>query len=185
MRAAHSPSALAELGLRVAANLCSSDLFLNSSKIALYAPHRGEVDVLSAFDALKKSGKRAFFPRVCGEGLKFFEVLRADELSPGSFSIPEPPADPSREAAVPELDLMVVPGLCFDRFGSRVGSGKGFYDRAAANTEPSKVCAVAYGFQFVDFELPREPHDRRAGFVITERGVFRAQQITKRNGDEK
>lgn len=166
---------LAELGLRIASNFSGSDLFLNASNIALYSPLGKEAGVSGVLEDLTRLGKRAFFPRVCGNKLRFFEVSRACELSPGSFGIAEPSALRSREIPVSDLDLMVVPGICFDRFGSRIGYGKGFYDRAIGDLKAGKVCAAAYSFQVADFELPTEPHDRRVGFVITERGVFRAK----------
>lgn len=181
LRAAKPPSVLAELGARVAANVLRSRMFLDAEKIALYSPVGGEVDTSELLSEITRRGKRAFFPRVCGNGLRFFEA-RGDELSAGSFGIAEPPAEPEREAAVSGLDLVVVPGVCFDRFGSRIGYGKGFYDRAIRGLDRGGVCAVAYSFQFVDFEIPAEPRDERVGFVITERGVFRAE--TKKGGDK-
>lgn len=167
-------SFLSELGLRIAAGFSGSDLFLNASNIALYSPLGKEAGVSGVLADLTRLGKKAFFPRVCGNDLRFFEVSRPCELSPGSFGIAEPSLR-SREIAVSDLDLMVVPGICFDRFGSRIGYGKGFYDRAIGDLKDGKVCAAAYLFQVVDFELPAEPHDRRVGFLVTEHGVFRAE----------
>ena len=181
MRDGSPPPVLADFSARIVANLCGGALFDSSNTIALYAARAGEVDLSAAVPLIRAAGKRAFFPRVCPEGLRFFEVHSTDELSPGSFSIPEPPARGEREALPPEIDLIVVPGVCFDRFGFRVGSGKGFYDRATADVDPARVCGAAYSFQFVSFEIPAEPHDRRAGFVVTEEGVFGAQ--TKRKGE--
>ncbi len=179
LRAGKSASALAELSSRVVDKLLSDSLFSDSSAVALYSPVGGEVDISGVLSDLIRLGKKAFFPKVCGSDLRFFEVAGAQDLSPGAFGIAEPEAEPGREIAVSELDLMVVPGICFDRFGSRVGYGKGFYDRAMRNLSAEKVCAVAYSFQIADFEIPAEPHDRRVGFVITERGVFRAETEKK------
>ncbi|MCY3973229.1 MAG: 5-formyltetrahydrofolate cyclo-ligase [Candidatus Dadabacteria bacterium] len=176
------PSVLADLSARVVANLCGGALFESSHTIALYAAHAGEVDLSAAVPLIRAAGKRVFFPRVCPEGLRFFEVRSTDELSPGSFSIPEPAVDGGREALPSGLDLMVIPGLCFDRFGFRVGSGKGFYDRATEGVDPARVCGAAYSFQLVSFEIPAESHDRRAGFIVTEEGVFGVQ--TKREGEK-
>ncbi len=182
LRAGKSSLALAELSSQIAASFLQSNLLLHASKVALYHPLGNEVDTSAVFSDLISLGKRVFFPRVCGSDLRFFEVSGPENLSPGSFGVAEPPAESAREIAVSDLELMVVPGICFDRFGSRIGYGKGFYDRAMGELSGEKVCAAAYSFQFVDFELPTEPHDRRVGFVATEHGVFRAQ--TKRTGEK-
>ncbi len=176
LREAKPPSVLKALSSRIATGICGSRIFRDSSNIALYFPVRGEADVTAILPEIAKCGKRAFLPRVCGDRLRFFEVTSAAGLLPGAFSIPEPPEDPEREIEVCELDLMVVPGVCFDVFGSRVGYGKGLYDRAACDLSPEKLCGAMYLFQFVDFELPHEPHDRRVGFMATERGVLRMKK---------
>lgn len=176
LRAEKPPSELAELSSAISSELLRSGLFRSASTVALYSAVRGEADLSPILPAMRGNGKKVFFPRVCGRNLRFFEVSDAGELSAGSFSIPEPPEDPAREVAPSDIDLIVVPGLCFDRSGSRIGYGGGFYDRAARGLNPEKLCAAAYSFQFVDFEIPSEPHDARVGFVITERGVFRVRK---------
>ncbi|WP_462137582.1 5-formyltetrahydrofolate cyclo-ligase [Candidatus Mycalebacterium sp.] len=177
LRAEKSASELAELSSAISSEIFRSDIFRSARAVALYSAVRGEVDVSSILPVMRESGKKVFFPRVCGQDLRFFEVSdAAGELSAGSFSIPEPPEDPAREAAPSDIDLIVVPGLCFDRSGSRIGYGKGFYDRATRGLNPEKVCAAAYSFQFVDFEIPSESHDARVGFVITERGISRVRK---------
>ncbi|QMU56005.1 MAG: 5-formyltetrahydrofolate cyclo-ligase [Candidatus Mycalebacterium zealandia] len=181
LRVARSASELAGLSSAISSEIVNSDIFRSAQTVALYSAVRGEVDVSPVLPVLRESGKKVFFPRVCGRDLRFFEVSDAGELSAGSFSIPEPPEDPAREAAPSDIDLIVVPGLCFDRSGSRIGYGKGFYDRTTRGLNTEKVCAAAYSFQFVDFEIPSEPHDARVGFVITERGVFRARKEGLKN----
>ena len=179
LRAEKSPEILSELSSAVASRLAASGIFQEAKTVALYFAVRGEADVSSVLPAMRKSGKKAFFPRVCGRGLRFFEVSDASELSPGSFSIPEPREDSAREIAPSDIDLVVVPGLCFDHSGSRIGYGKGFYDRATRGLNPEKVCATAYSFQIVDFEIPSDPYDARVGFVITQRGLFRVRKDGK------
>ncbi len=182
LRKERASSVLAELSLQIVENLCGCEIFLSSQKIALYSPRNAEVDILPVLSRLRRFGKRAFFPRVSGENLRFLEVSDSSELVPGSFSIPEPPEGPGREISVTELDLVVAPGICFDRFGVRVGYGGGFYDRATSGLPTEKVCGAAYSFQFVDFELPFDSGDVRVGSVITEHGIFRAQE--KRIGEK-
>jgi 5-formyltetrahydrofolate cyclo-ligase len=92
------------------------------------------------------------------------------DLVPGKFGIPEPrPETPC--VAPTEPDLLVVPGVAFDRRGHRVGYGKGYYDRLLAVTG-APVMALAYGFQLVE-HIPDEPHDRCMDYILTPEELIR------------
>jgi 5-formyltetrahydrofolate cyclo-ligase len=67
------------------------------------------------------------------------------------------------------LDVVVVPGIAFDRSGGRLGQGGGWYDRALAALCPrAVVIGVCFECQLAATSLPFEEHDRRAGVVLTE-----------------
>ena len=80
------------------------------------------------------------------------------------WGIPEPPASMPQEVAQPgDIDLIVVPGLGFDRRGNRIGQGKGYYDRFIArmmtgNAKHPKLVAVALQCQLVE-DIPVSPLD--------------------------
>ena len=63
--------------------------------------------------------------------------------------------------------LCLVPGLCFDNKGYRLGYGKGYYDRFLPRCERAVIAAVAYELQRVD-ELETEPWDVAMDLVFTE-----------------
>ena len=93
------------------------------------------------------------------------------ELRPGRYGVLEPPA----QAAVirpEEGDLVLVPGVAFDRAGNRLGRGQGFYDRAfpASAPRPPLLIGVAYQIQLVD-AVPHAETDRRVDAVVTELGL--------------
>ena len=72
--------------------------------------------------------------------------------------MPEPVAPEWTDPA--ELDLMLVPGLAFDRAGNRLGFGRGFYDRLIARCRPDlRTLGVAAPWQLIP-AVPAEPHDR-------------------------
>jgi len=71
------------------------------------------------------------------------------------------------------LDIVLVPGLAFDKSGNRLGYGMGFYDRLLAQLRPDCLrVAITCDALFVD-ELPAEAHDVPMTHVITESGVTR------------
>ncbi|MCH5213808.1 MAG: 5-formyltetrahydrofolate cyclo-ligase [Muribaculaceae bacterium] len=136
--------------------------FQLAEKILLYHSLPDELDTRS-FLRKWKDRKRFFLPRVNGVNL---ELLPYDEsrLEIGSFHIEEPKGDELHP--VEEMELIIVPGVAFDKKGRRLGRGKGFYDRLLADSKATKI-GIAYEFQLMD-ELPSEEHDIPMDFVITE-----------------
>lgn len=135
--------------------------FLLAENILMY---HSLPDELSTRQFLAKWGKRKkfFLPRVNGVNL---EILPYDEsrLELGSFHIEEPTGDDLANAD--EIELVVVPGVAFDRKGRRLGRGKGYYDRFLNESKATKV-GVGYEFQLVD-EVPSEPHDISMDIILT------------------
>ena len=88
------------------------------------------------------------------------------------WKIPEPPSDMPTVTAKPgDIDLMIVPGLGFDRTRNRLGQGKGYYDRfiekMTKNGEALPLVAVALKPQLVvDSEIPVAPYDQRMDMVV-------------------
>lgn len=140
--------------------------FLLADRIMMY---HSLPDELSTHDFLRKwAGKKRFYlPRVNGANL---DVLPYEEtrLELGSFHIEEPIGDHTTDPA--EIELVVVPGVAYDRKGRRLGRGKGFYDRFLQHTKATKI-GVGYEFQLLD-ELPAESHDISMDIVITQNNTI-------------
>ena len=72
-----------------------------------------------------------------------------------------------------ELDLLVIPGLAFDRQGGRLGYGKGYFDRLLPGARPDALlAAVAFECQLFD-TVPMQPYDVRVDAVVTETDIYR------------
>lgn len=139
-----------------------SAAFQLAEKILMYHSLSDELDTRSFLNKWK--GRKQFFlPRVNGVDL---ELLPYDEsrLEIGSFHIEEPTGNDTYP--VEEIEMIVVPGVAFDRKGARLGRGKGFYDRLLKTAKAMKI-GVGYEFQLLD-QLPSEPHDVAMDMVITE-----------------
>lgn len=123
-------------------------------------------------------GKRILCPRVRPRprGLESLEIRSLDDLEENDRGLWEP--DPERARAVgPDepIDLVVVPGLAFDRAGNRLGYGAGFYDRFLATTDAVRV-ALAFSLQLVD-AVPVEPHDQPVDWIVTEREAIACRRV--------
>lgn len=107
-------------------------------------------------------------------GLWYLESM--DELIIGKWKILEPPKDrwgePGKEVDPKDLDLVMVPGVGFDRNGGRMGNGQGYYDRLLDNVRPdAPLVAICYESQLFD-EILVAPHDVYMDKVITEKAVY-------------
>ena len=141
--------------------------------ILLYVPIKGEPNVLGCFEAARTAGKQIAFP-ICHpetRTMTFGIVSSPDELTAGAYGIPEPPASATLyQPSKHEHDLCVVPGVCFDRHGHRIGYGKGYYDRFLATFGGASVGLTPH--RFLRNELPHGRFDRPIDLILTERGVF-------------
>lgn len=154
---------------RVVELLRASSEFKNAEQVALFAAQPWEIDLAGLWNARPEA---CVLPRVEGDRLHFHFVKSWADLKVGYKGILEPPATAVPAGAFRETDLLLVPGLAFDRFGGRIGSGKGFYDRFLP-TVSGQFWAVGYEQQIFDGELAQEPLDVRMGAIVTERGIFR------------
>ncbi|HEY5672964.1 MAG TPA: 5-formyltetrahydrofolate cyclo-ligase [Malonomonas sp.] len=146
--------------------LIESDCFKAARTLALYSAINNEVQTELLFAAAVAEGKRVSYPRVRSTVLEFVEVVSLPHLQLGSFGV----AEPQRGELLPvtEIDLLVVPGVAFDRSGHRLGYGKGFYDRELARVSSAAVSVgLCFDFQLCG-RLPSESHDQPVRFIATE-----------------
>ncbi len=166
-------SAEADRAARVAAeSLIGSQPARTARRIALYAALPGELPSRPLFDAVVENTGAALLPRtVDSERIEFFSVVRWEQLRPGRYGVPEPPAD-APATPLEAGDLVVVPGLAFDSKGYRLGHGKGYYDRAFASGTGESPVLVGFGYEFqVVAEVPHGEMDRRMDVIVTERAI--------------
>jgi 5-formyltetrahydrofolate cyclo-ligase len=144
--------------------------------VALYGAMRKEVPTDALHRRLAARGVRVAYPLVTRgrPTLSFHVVDDPSALAPAGFGVPSPDPRATEEAPVSSLDVVVVPGLAFDRAGRRLGYGAGYYDRTVAGLPPARLVGLGYDFQVVD-ALPVEPHDLRLSAVATEAGVYGAR----------
>ncbi len=150
--------------------LLSEKAFCDALNVALYFPVNGEVDTREIFRECVDLEKKVFFPKTLDSDLVFLRTRNIEELTPGGFSIPEPPADAER-ARSDELDLVLVPGVAFDPSGNRIGYGKGFYDRFLKDIPRQMRFGLAYRFQVLE-SVPSDETDVKTGCIITEEGAI-------------
>ena len=91
-----------------------------------------------------------------------------EPLTEGFMGIPEPLTPRIADPAA--IDVALVPGLCFDVCGGRLGYGGGVYDRLLPKLRAGTVrIALAFDFQVQKEELPQEAHDLKMDYIVTEK----------------
>lgn len=133
-----------------------------------YVSVRKEIGTAAILHHAYSVGKRIALPRICDRNgqMEFALVSDPDMLAEGCFGIPEP----DRRCPVVQPDdrsLILVPALCYDRGGMRLGQGGGYYDRWLARTASFSVglCREV----LLQDRVPCAPHDVGVHCVITEK----------------
>lgn len=154
---------------RATGNLLDEPGWKAARTVALHIAVRGELPTAALLAAAWDGGKRVALPRMTAGGMELRLVSPGEALVAGPHGIPEPSAD-APLVSPSELDLVLAPGVAFDRNGGRLGQGGGDYDRLMAALPPTCVTiGWCHALQLVD-AVPTEPHDQRVRLVITPEG---------------
>jgi len=137
--------------------------FITARHVVMYHSLPDELSTHAFIDKWYKN-KRIYLPRVNGAELEILPYCPS-MMHPGAFGVEEPGGDDIE--CVSDMDLIVVPALALGTDGSRVGRGKGYYDRLLAGIRAVKV-GVCYDFQLFDKNVIEcEEHDVSMDYVIT------------------
>ena len=129
-----------------------------------------EVQTSALIERLQGSGTRLVLPRIVEGELEAVAYAPGDPVAATSFGAMEPVGVDVVPAE--DVDLVIVPGVAFDRRGGRVGYGGGFYDRLFSKTPSVPAVAIAFAVQLVD-EVPQGRSDSRVDVIVTEDEVIR------------
>lgn len=137
-----------------------------ASALLLFWGMGPEPDTGRLAEVLSAQGLHIGLPRCLpGHEMEFRLFLGRDRLVRHQFGMLEPPSD------APLLDpgqvpAALIPALCYDRSGFRLGRGGGFYDRFLARY-PGFTVGLCRG-ALLQHQVPREPHDRSVDRVLTD-----------------
>lgn len=150
-----------------------SELYTASQQIMLYMPLGNEVDLTVVKDAALADGKSVVLP-VTERNSGIITPICVDEntvFEKGDFSVMEP--QNSDVADMARIDVVLVPGIAFDKSGARVGFGKGCYDMLLERYNGVKI-GVCYDFQICE-KIPADRHDVRMDYILTESGLKKCE----------
>lgn len=173
IRRAILPDEKAALDTAICRHLLDSASYHYTARILTYAALADEPETRAFIRAALAEERELYLPK-CESGgiMHFYRVRSLDELQSGMYGIAEP-CDGAEMYAPREgaVDLCLVPGVCFDEDGYRIGYGKGYYDRFLAHFSGISV-GITYERCLISGKLPREKrYDRHVDVTVTEKGV--------------
>ena len=152
--------------------------------IMVFVSTKIEIDTFKIIENAFQDEKLVAVPRCIPETrqMEFHFISSIDQLSPGSFSVLEPPAF---YPIVTDFSnaLMLVPGFMFDAFGFRLGYGKGYYDRFMSRFNGAAV-GMCYSCEFKR-HMYHGRYDRAVDTVVSEKWIRRCKKYVSKVGNKK
>ncbi len=136
-------------------------------KIGLYFPSFFELNVLKILELKYISDQKLFLPIIEENNtMNFFPWKKNEILFVNKYGILEP-----RKTSIGKPNIILVPLLVFDKSKSRLGYGKGFYDRYLKKIKNTLTVGVAFSFQKYH-KLPINKKDIKLDYILTEKGII-------------
>lgn len=143
-----------------------------------YMSYQNEFPTHLLNQSILEEGWRLVLPYTAPDfSIRACVVSSLSSLQTSSMGILEPDPEASEQISASDADLILLPGVAFDRHGMRLGYGKGCYDRFLGASAPDlpPTAALAWSFQIVE-SVPADIHDRPADWIITEKNILTAER---------
>jgi len=174
-----STQEVSETSQRILAHLRAFPPFLHAQIVVLYSAEADEVQTEAIWQEAVSQGKAVYYPRISADraDLEFVRRLPDVPLISGTFNIPIPPGN-DLLTGLSTTDIVLTPGVGFDKAGHRLGRGKGYYDRAFRGVL-ANACRVALAFAFqVIPQIPVGATDERVHYLATDvGGIERCREL--------
>ena len=177
-REALPPALRKNYGEAILKRILVMDDFRRAKVVLAYCSFGSEIDTLPLLHAVLEGGKTLLLPKV-NRGLDALDVYEVKnlhtDLRAGVWGIREPDPAVCGVHGLADIQLILVPGVAFDRQGGRIGYGKGYYDKLLASCHRMghypRTIAAAFEVQLVG-AVPMEAHDVPVDLLVTEAGEW-------------
>jgi len=161
-------------------NLISTPQFQNASTVMMFLSLPDEVDTSESILHAWQLGKTVAVPKVSWRH-KHMIPVQINSLETGISTESSGLKNPTSgiPVAFEEIDLVVTPGLGFDRKGNRLGRGGSYYDRFFANEELKALrCGFGFAEQLIE-KVPTEEHDESVDMLVTDEKILYFRKTSK------
>ncbi len=142
-----------------------------AGKLLLYSHFDNEIKTAALTGWLLYQGKEVYLPAIARKNMYAINIKNG-RLEMSKFGMAQPRPDSGKAQDPAGLDVVIVPGIAFDREMNRLGFGFGYYDSFLAKAKKAVKIALAYDFQVVE-SIPAEAHDIKMDMIITPDGVIK------------
>ena len=166
---------------KIKEKLLSLDIVHRAKNILCYAGYGSEVSTDELIEELFCLGKNVFLPRVNGEEMDFYRIESLDDLEEGYKGILEPKKSCTDVFGKEDYEddnnsVMLMPGAVFAPDGSRIGYGKGYYDRYLDKYDIMNRIALCFSIQIREY-VPSDAHDKKASIIVSEKEIMRCGKV--------
>lgn len=162
-----------EMEQKLHQHLFNTELWMSAKHIGVTISQGFEWNTRPIIEKAWQQGKVACVPKCSptDKTLQFYELNSYDQLETVYYNLLEPKAEETNKINKQNIDLLLVPGVVFNKEGFRIGFGGGFYDRFLSDY-PNETISLISSLQLVD-DLPIEAHDIAVKHLITEAGIMK------------
>jgi len=157
---------------KIAATLFDLPVWRNAKVIGITISRGDEVNTSPIIERAWCEGKQVCVPKCysADKRMEFRELQSFEQLESVYFGLLEPIESLTKKVSPEEIELMIVPGVCFARNGYRIGYGGGYYDRYLQHFSRHTI-SLAYNVQMIE-TVPHEKHDIPVQMIITNEEVI-------------
>lgn len=172
-RDAMLPAARSAASRLILEKVCAMPQYAQAKVVLTYMGFGSEIETQSFLERIIVDGKIAVLPRVdrASQSLILHTTSGMPALQESKWGIREPRFD-APVVLIEAIEFVLMPGVAFDRFGNRLGYGRGYYDKLISTANQALVrVAAAFACQIVN-HVPVGPRDEKVHRIITESEII-------------
>lgn len=171
VRSLQPPQGIVAKNAAIKKRLMQLPEYIKAKTVLLYASFGSEVETHGIITSALNDGKNVCLPIVeDNTRLSIRSISSLADTASGCMGILEPLKEKSNPVSASAIDLVVAPGVAFDRNGNRIGYGRGYYDRLLKKMR-CPVVALAFEIQVIE-SIPHNENDVSVGKIVTEKQVI-------------
>lgn len=154
--------------------IINSEIYKKSKKIFTYISFGSEVDTIKLINYSFSNNKEVYVPKINKQtkDMIALKIHNFNNMSVDKWGIIEPKSVDKSNMGT-DFDLIIMPGIAFDKQGNRIGYGGGYYDKYISKlNNASNLLALAYDFQIIQ-DIESESHDIKVDFILTNKGFIK------------
>ncbi|MEA0554887.1 5-formyltetrahydrofolate cyclo-ligase [Lysinibacillus irui] len=154
--------------LAIVKKVLQEPYIIEANTIGLTISNKPEVDTFLLIEELWQLGKKVAVPKCHPKTreMSFYAIDSFAQLETIYMHLREPIPERCEFVDANEMDVILVPGVVFDRYGYRIGYGGGYYDRYVLNYKKGKLLSMLFDEQIID-RVPTEEHDCPVDIIVT------------------